>query len=220
MSKFSESVSEKIVSCNDFEDIYRERRIHGAKRELRTHFGPDTTITAFKAKHKREVSKDKLRDGEVSAVTYTIGNYVIRESTVLYIDDVDTHYLKRIPADKEQVEEFRQQYGERSVIFLGLDGYRPVVEIHAANKDDDEPKWHFVCLTTSARSLVWSESVDFIGTVKKNAFDKRTDLFVLVTYHGDSFSSETWHRLTSDGAVKNYSVHPYDSGSDERAWEW
>ena len=49
MSKFSETVFEKIVSCNDFEDIYRERRIHGAKRELRTHFGPDTTITAFKA---------------------------------------------------------------------------------------------------------------------------------------------------------------------------
>ena len=115
MSGFSENY------FKEFEDIYRKRSTYGAKRDLRTHFGSGIIVTADKMKNKREVSEDKLRDGEVSAVTYKIGNYAIRESTMLYKNDDDTYYIQRIPASKEQVEDFKRQYGKRSILFIGVD---------------------------------------------------------------------------------------------------
>jgi len=222
MSKIINAVIKKAIEQNAFEETMRERCICGAIESLRTHFGAGVIVTSANIKNKREVSEDKLRKGEVSAVTYTVGNYVIRESVMLYKDDVNNDYLMKIPAEKEQVEKFREEYGEGSIIFIDLDDCRPVTEIHAANMNDAEPKWRFVCLATSAKSLVWSESIDFIGTMKKNVFvpDKKSDLFVLVNYMGDSFSTETWHRFTHKGEAKEYKVHPYDIGSDERRWEW
>lgn len=222
MSKLADTILNKIIEHKGFDVMFRECYIREGMKALRTHFGAGIVITSAKVKHKRDVSEDKLRKGEVSAVTYTVGNYAIRESVMLYKDDVNNDYLMKIPAEKEQVEKFREEYGEGSIIFIDLDGCRPVTEIHVANLNDDEPKWRYVCCATSAKSLAWSESIDFIGTVKKNIFapDRKNNLFVLVNYMGDSFSTETWHRLTYKGELKEYKVHPYDVGADERAWKW
>lgn len=224
MNKLSEFIYVNITDRYDVCRVLERQRAENGIKALRTHLGSAIFITATDKdkKNKHIVSEDKLRDGEVSAVTYSVGNYAIRESVMLYKDDDDNYYTSRVPADKEQIENFKKQHNERSIIFIDVDGCRPVREIRAANMNDAEPKWRFVCLATSAKSLVWSESIDFIGTVKKNVFvpDKKSDLFVLVNYMGDSFSTETWHRFTHKGEAKEYKVHPYDIGSDERRWEW
>lgn len=102
------------------------------------------TATLKDKKNEHTISKDKLRDGEISAVVYSIGNYAIRESVMLYKDSNNTYYTNRVPAEKESVDAFRNSRSH--VDFKN----REVREIHAKYLKDPSAKWHFICLATSA----------------------------------------------------------------------
>lgn len=224
--------SEKDISTNYVSeykkllDSIEKANIKGNVKSLKTRFGSGVVVTAtIKNKlREHEISKDKLCKGEVAAVSYFIGPYVIRDSIMLYKDDGDIHYTDRIPAEEKDVEEFREgQSVPRLLLGLGFDKpYRPVRVIHARYRNDASAKWHYICGATEAKSMIWSESISFIGTAKKNVFDsdKKSDLFVLVEYTGDSFSTETWHRFNPDGETKEYYLHPYDEDYQDKHWEW
>lgn len=184
------------------EIIYDYHDIRNGTKALQKKLGKRMFVTATlkDKKHEHTVSDDKLRAGEISAVVYSIGNYAIRESVMLYKDSDGTHYTSRVPAEKEFVDSFRNN--ESHVDCKN----RQVREIHAKYMKDTSAKWHFICLATSAIFGSWDERIDFIGTVKKSVFDsdKDSDLFVRVKYSGESGRFGTWYRLKADGSVYEY----------------
>lgn len=191
---------------------------------LKKHLGDDICVKVPKLTSKDilKVSKEKLRKGELSAEIYSVGCYAIRDSEILYKDDAEVGYIKRVPASDEQVDEYFRQRKEMPLCSLiDVPDCRVVRVIHAAYKNDPNPKWHLICLATSAKTCMWFENIKFVGTVKKDMFttDKDSDLFVMVQYTGDSFSTETWYRYSPDKVLKEYRIHPYDSESFERKWE-
>ncbi|MGN1135588.1 MAG: hypothetical protein ACI4SF_05150 [Oscillospiraceae bacterium] len=194
MGNLANEICEKLFDFHDIRD---------GTKALQKHFGEGIFVTATLKDKKKEhkVSEDKLRDGEISAVVYSIGNYAIRESVMLYKDNNDTYYSERVPAEKESVDAFRNN--ESYVDYKN----REVREIHAKYLKDPSAKWHFICLATSAIFGSWDERIDFIGTVKKSVFDsdKGSDLVVRVKYVGESGRFGTWYRLKPDGSVKKYS---------------
>ena len=98
-------------------------------------------------------------------------------------------------------------------------GIREVQVISAKYKGATSADWTFVCMAAS--SPRWSESIDFIGTVRYAAsdLDERELLFVLCENTGDSFGVSHWYRLSADGAVTEYSEHPYNPESFEESWK-
>lgn len=185
------------------ERIFDHHDIRNDTKALQKKLGKRMFVTATlkDKRHEHTVSDDKLRAGEISAVVYSIGNYAIRESVMLYKDSDGIHYTSRVPAEKGLVDSFRNN--ESHVDFKN----RQVREIHAKYLKDPSAKWHFICLATSAIFGSWDERIDFIGTVKKSVFDsdKDSELVVRVKYVGESGRFGTWYRLKPDGSVKKYS---------------
>lgn len=194
MGNLANEICERIFDYHD---------IRNGTKALQKQLGKGIFVTATLKDKKKEhkVSEDKLRDGEISAVVYSIGNYAIRESVMLYKDNNDIYYTNRVPAEKELVAAFRKNESRVDC------ENREVREIHAKYLKDPSAKWHFICLATSAITGSWDERIDFIGTVKKSVLgsDKGSDLFVRVKYVGESGRFGTWYRLKPDGSVKKYS---------------
>lgn len=206
-----------------------DKQLKRVKETLHKHFGDSVVVStpAISDDKVCTVSEEKLRKGEISAVMYSRGCYAIRDAYVVYKDSNECMYTERIPADKEIVDIYKKYLDEnRDLMFMEFDdkmavnGTRLVREIHVAYKYDSSPKWKFVCLATNGYS--WVESINFIGVIKESIFvsDKESDLLILVDWMGDSRSTETWYKVSPDGIIKSYSVHPYDSDSDEKQWEW
>ena len=45
--------------------------------------------------------------------------------------------------------------------------------------------------------------------------NQQASLFVCNTYVGDSFSAETWYKLSADGTTKSMRLHPYDKDMEK-----
>lgn len=183
---------------------------------LKEHFGSSICVNAMRNADTKvhNVSENKLRKGELSASVYSVGCYAIIDAVVLVKDEFPLRYTERIPADAKQIAEYKEfckQWG-----FLAMPGFRKIQVIYAAYKYDLEPKWKYVCLTATANSYAWSESISFIGTAKKNAFkpNEKSDLFILVDWVGDSRSTETWYRFSHKGYINTY------NGDSDELWEW
>jgi len=187
-------------------------------KTLRTHLGDNIVFTGVwsDAKDERELDETELEAGELSGFVSSIGSYVIRSSVCLYRDDDEIHYTQRVPAGPDEIAQY---INERKPFFMLGSGFREVQIISAKRKDVAADTWTFICLATT--SVSWDESIDFICTVKYDAFDpdEREMLFVLNQYTGDSFSVAHWYKLSIDGAVTKYSEHPYDPESFEESWK-
>lgn len=198
-------------------NIYKSKESAGTKT-LRTHLGDHIVFTGVwaDAKDGRELDEVELEPGELSGFVSTIGSYVVRSSVCLYRDDDEVHYSQRIPAGPDEITQYINEHG--AFPLLGS-GFREVQVISAKHKDVAADAWTFICLATT--SVSWDESIDFICTVKYDAFDpdEREILFVLNQYTGDSFSVAHWYKLSSDGTVTEYSEHPYDPESFEESWK-
>ncbi|MBE6844332.1 MAG: hypothetical protein E7508_01275 [Ruminococcus sp.] len=192
----------------DYETSNASDCVQIAIKGLKKYLGSNICVSAKLSdeQNKCNISKDKLFAGEISAVTYSIGAYLIRESLMLYKDNETVNYLERKPAEYEIVEEFREKNCLEGTDFVK---HRIVNEIYVANKDDSVLNWHFVC--RSAKDTSWCEKIRFIGTIKKNVFvsDKNSDLFVFITCTAQNYWSGVWYGISSDGTIKKYPI-PYD----------
>lgn len=198
-------------------NIYTGKASAGMKT-LRTHLGDNIVFTGVwtDAKDERELDETELEAGELSGFVSSIGNYVIRSSVCLYRDDDEIHYSQRVPAGPDEITQYINE--RRPFPMLGS-GFREVQIISARYKDAAADDWTFICLATT--SVSWDESIDFICTVKYDAFDpdEQEMVFVLNQYTGDSFGVAHWYKLSADGAVTKYSEHPYDPESFEESWK-
>ena len=189
-------------------------------KTLCTHLGDDIVFTGVwaDASDERELDETELSDGELSGFVSTIGCYMIRNTVCLFRDDDDVQYFQRVPAKPNKVSKYRNEHMNR-LFGMPESGIREVQVISAKYKGAASDDWTFVCLAAS--SPRWSESIDFIGTVKYAASDpdEREMLFVLCEHTGDSFGVSHWYRLSADGVVKEYSEHPYNPESFEESWK-
>ena len=195
-----------------------KEQVSRGKKVLVEHYGDTIFINEHKLSEDKKhcVSRDKLRDCEISATIYSFGSYIIRDANVLYKDGGGYRYEQRIPADRDEVDLYLKEQNVR----IDFENYCPrncraVREIRAVNKYDKDPKWKFICLTTCAKSYMWREQISIMCTAKKNAFapDRKSDFFILVDYLGSSYSAETWYRFTHKGEVQR--LNPND-----KKWKW
>lgn len=206
------------------QNIYEQNECAGMET-LHRHLGNDIVCTGVwaDAKEKYDLEDSELLEGELSACTFTIGCYTIRSAQRLYKDTDEVHYTEKIPANQEEITSFKENRKGLLALFPTDDGIRLVHEIsakhHAADTSAFPEGWKYICLATT--SISWSESIDFIGTIKSKAEvpDEQADLFVLKTYTGDSFGTADWYKLDADGAVSEYQEHPYNSDSFKASWK-
>lgn len=204
---------------NNFEQLERE-----GIETLHTHLGKNIVFTGLWSgmKEERELEDNELLEGELSAVTFKIGCYIIRSAMRLYQDKDGIHYTERVPVTKDMLDEYKKNCAGMKAWFGQYNGVRKVHEISATyTLSVDEisgGEWKFICLATDSRA--WSESVDFIGTVKKDSSveEEQAELFVLKTYTGSSYGVANWYKFTPSGELKEYQEHPYDSDSFKKSW--
>lgn len=209
---------DKVYTLDELlQNSYKANESAGTKT-LRTHLGEDIVFTGVwaDARDERELDETELLDGELSGYVFTIGNYTIRSTVCLFRDDDEVDYTQRIPAGQDTVARYLKG-GWR--ILGASDGVRDVQDISARYNGAVSEDWQHVCL--AAASIHWTESIDFIGTLKPaaSAPDEQESLFVLKQYTGNSFGVAHWYKLSSDGTVTEYSEHPYNPESFERSWK-
>lgn len=206
------------------QNIYEQNECAGMKT-LHRHLGNDIVCTGVWADAKEEcyLEDSELLEGELSACTFTIGCYTIRSAQRLYKDTYEVRYTEKIPADQEEIASFKENREGLLTSFPTADGIRLVHEISAKHHTADTSAFpeglKYICLATT--SINWSESIDFIGTIKSKAEvpNEQADLFVLKTYTGSSFSVAHWYRLDTNGALSEYQEHPYDLDSFKASWK-
>lgn len=209
---------EKCFALSDIMNTHYENNESFGMETLRRHLGDDIVFTSVwsDAHNARDLEVGELSEGEVSGNTFTVGKYTIRWTVCLYRDDDEVSYHERVPAEQDVVAKYRKDGLGRS---LPEKDIRKVESISAKYGNSSE-EWHHICLATQARSMAWSESVNFIGTLKlsDSASDDEEVLFILNEYLGDSFNASYWYKLSPDGTLSEYSEHPYNPESFDESW--
>lgn len=213
IQKFAEAKENIAFNLDDIlRENYKQNERDGIET-LHRHLGEDILITGLwkKADEETEVEEEGLLEGELSAFTFKIGNYLIRSSMRLYQDTDENTYYQRIPATQDRLAVYAASGNMGGYIMLSeREGVREVHEISAkyqgTGDEDVTEDWNFVCLATEEPMGKWRESIDFIGTVKKNSsvLEKQEALFVQKNYFGDAHCSKDWYKMTSDGKVTEY----------------
>ena len=185
-------------------NAYKEKN-SAAIKTLEAHLGNDIILTGTwdGMQGMRELEENELLDGEMSAFVFQAGSYMIRQAVCLYQDGDGIYYTDRKPAGKDAIAAYKEYDTD----------YRKVCEISAKHIGGDHnfsDGWQHVCLADIF--LSWSEEIHFICTVKRAeaSQDSHEALFVLKEYTGSAFSVDHWYRLTPDGTVKEYVIHPLD----------
>ena len=201
---------------------YKQKKA-AVMKTLYAHLGEDIVFTGAEdgMEDMRELEEYELWDGELSAFIFTAGCYSVRQARRLYKDSGEVAYTQRKPAGKDAVATYKERESRSFLFHLGCTGeYREVCEISAKYKGEDSAgnEWVHICLATTGFS--WNEDIDFICTVKsRGASDRQAALFACKNYMGSSFSVQYWYRLTPDGTVKEYWIHPYNEDTFKERWE-
>lgn len=196
-----------------------EQQVNARVETLRAHLGEDIVITGTwdEIEDMHELDESQLQEGEISVTVFNVGCYTVREAVCLYKDDDKVSYTERVPVTKQDIASYREEMSGGEI-----GGCRKVSDISARHNGGSTAsacsgQYQGLVITT----MDWSESVDYICTVKRNASapDEEAALFVLRRCTGNAFSVEHWYRLSPDGKAEEYVIHPYDEDSFKEPWE-
>ena len=169
-----------------------------------------------------KVKEEELLLGELSAYVYQVGCYTVRSAWRVYkIYEPGYCPEKEQPASMEEVEMVKKDIVREEMAFIGFYSWRNELritnEISARHNKDLGADFKYICRTTEARNHSWSEIISCICAAKKHMFmsNQEASLFVCNTYVGDSFSAETWYKLSADGTTKSMRLHPYDKDMEK-----
>lgn len=171
----------------------------------------------------KKVKEEELLQGELYAYVYQVGCYIVRSACRVYkIYEPGYSPEEEQPASTEEVEMVKKDMVDEERVWIGFcswkDELRITNEISAKHYKDSKTDFKYICRATEARNHRWSETISCICAAKKHMFmsNQQASLFVCNTYMGDSFSSDTWYKLSADGKIKSMRLHPYD-GDVEKA---
>lgn len=192
---------------------------------LRKHLGKDIKFIGSwdNAQDERQLDEEELLQGELSAVTFTVGCYTIRSAQRVYkvTEDNGAYILEdEVPANQEELKMIRESTG-----IAGIYDNRHLRMTHEISaKHNSDPNGVFadtfksVCRAAHSIKIgAWDEHIGYIGTVKENASlsDENAFLFVLNKYVGSSFGVESWYKLDPSGVITKFTLHPYDEKAHE-----
>lgn len=220
-----EADKDMIFNLGDIlHNCYKQNIVYGSKT-LCTHLGEQIVFTGVYMYEQEgdEIKGSELLEGEISASIFEIGDYLIRCAQRLYQDNDRIRYTERIPATRDMINEYMINNSVIDFIRGRSVGLRKCYEISVRyigekeNASSDE--WKYICLATDSAS--WSESIDFMATVKKNNFEsnKTAHLFVQKRFIGSSYTVDYWYQLTPDGNMTEYIEHPYSSEPFKILWD-
>ncbi len=240
--KLAQTINAGKEKAFELDELLRnayEKKNDDAIKTLDAHMGKNVILTGTwnMRLDMRKLEENELKDGEISACVFTVGNYQVRMADCLYKDSDGVSYTERKPAGKDVIASFKkyakkydEEYDEEcneecnEECDEGYDDtkYRYACEISAkyVGENGASPDgWHHVCFRDV--SMAWSEDINFICAVKSadTSSNSHEALFILKKYMGSAFGVEHWYRFTSDGAVKEYELHPLDPDSDPEPWE-
>jgi hypothetical protein len=219
-----EAVKDETISLNEIMEVNFKQNESQGMSTLREHLGKHIVSTGLwgNATENHKLEDGELLPGELSAVVFTLGCYTVRSATRVYkisgyspkkeepANDKDTAYVKET---------------QDSFLSPWMNKFRITHEIMAKHISDPKGafagNFKYITRAASARNSSWSESIGFIGAIKKcaSSSDEHASLFVLNRYMGDSFSAEYWYRLAPDGVITEYQIHPFDSKSLNASWK-
>lgn len=189
-----------------------------ANEIIRKHWKVTAVFTAYwNSENEKELLESELWPGEITAYVSTVGCYIVRRSIRVYnIYEPGYFPEKETPASQADVDMVKNDI-ESGTWYEWRDRLRLTHEISARHCDNLNGSFTYICRAAEARNYNWSESIGNICTAKKHPFilDKYASLFVCNTCMGDSYSSETWYKLSCTGKIKILRLHPY--GDDESA---
>ena len=201
---------------------YKQKKA-AVMKTLYAHLGEDIVFTGAGdgMEDMRELEEHELWDGELSAFIFTAGCYSVRQARRLYKDSGGVCYTKREPAGKDAAAAYKERESGSFLFHLKCTGeYREACEISAKYKGGDSTgaEWVHICFADT--SFSWNEEIGFICTVKSRGLsDSQAALFVQKHYIGSSFSAQYLYRLTPDGTVKEYQIHPLNKDTLKERWK-
>ncbi len=199
---------------------------------LRKHWNPAVVVTSFMDSARgQKVPKDELLPGELSAEIFQVGCYTVRSAQRIYtVCEPGYSPEQEIPASPEDVELVRKELppintdlplGSTMTAGIGFQSWRSRLrvthEISARHQNNPNGSFTVICRAAQSRNCTWHEMIWPILTAKEHIAvpNKQASLFVCNTYVGDSFSTETWYKLSPAGEITTLSLHPYDSDADK-----
>lgn len=197
----------------------------GSKDLIRIHWSSSVVFTDawHPGINEQEFTEAELLPGELSAVIFTVGCYIVRNAKRVYrIPEHGCGQGLTIPADREETELVRKDVehedAHRKILMYPTwrDKLEVVQEISARRKASPSSVFTIVCSVAQSTSSNWSEFVRTICTAKEHDLipDEYVSLLVCSHYVGSSFGADTWYKLDPTGKITTLSLRPFDPNMD------
>lgn len=194
---------------------------------LRSHCNGTTIFTDILCLDKtgQELKENELWSGELSAVIFQVGCYIIRSALRIYklTYDFNCDNESEVPVSKKEVEAVKEtgfgkdfhktfvrdiyyENADSSLLSLWNGGIRVYHEISAGNGAGSGSKYMRVCRALQSMNPEWCEYIGDIFTMKENdtVLDERASLLVYSHYESSSFGMDVWHKLEPDGNLSEF----------------
>lgn len=182
----------------------------------------------------QEVSEGELLAGELSAVTFEVGCYIVRSALRVYTIHDQDWYLPEPekPAGEEDVATVKKdlRWNERAGKIIGADGsifaswkktgtyrehfpswknkLRITQEISARHNSNPDKPFTYICRASNPINGTWYEYIGDIYTVKENdnVPDSGASLLIYFVFISDLYGIDTWYRFDPDGGITTSSM--------------
>lgn len=163
------------------------------------------------------VLEAELLPGELSAVTFRVGCYIVRKALRIYNIHGPVYSPElETPAKETDAALVRRDLNLDNGCAIGLglrpsweDRLRVTQEISARHCDSPSSSFTYICRAAEARDHRWCEIIGPIYTAKVSASipDEYASLLVCLTFVGSSHTDDTWHRLDPTGKITTFTTN-------------
>ena len=166
----------------------------------------------------RKLTEDELLPGELLAVTFRVGCYIIRKAWRVYKIHGPGYFLElEMPADHVDVELVRKDLEPddmprtKHMLPSWSDRLRITDEISARHNDNPTSGFTYICRAAEDAGLRWCEKIGPIYTAKASVSipDEYASLLVCLTFLGDSHTDDSWYRLDPTGKITIFKTNSH-----------
>lgn len=158
----------------------------------------------------QKVPERGLLMGELSAVTFRVGCYIVRSAQRVYkIHGSGCRSEVEVPADEEEIEIVRKDMECRNDATIDLeitswnDKFCLTHEISAKHISVSDNTFTYICHAICARNSCWYEYIGDIYAVKEygQVSDRDASLLVYMCYVGSPSNVDAWYKMEPSGKV-------------------
>ena len=164
----------------------------------------------------RELTEEELLPGELSAVTFRVGCYIVRKALrvynihgPVYSPELETPAKETdVALVKKDLKLDNGRIAGRVLCSSWEDRLRVTREISARHCDSPSSSFTYICRAAEARDHRWCEIIGPIYTAKASVSipDEYASLLVCLTFVGSSHTDDTWYRFDPTGKLTTNSL--------------